>query len=73
MRRDALINLADIRYVRLGTRDLEAASRYATSILGLEAAGSEDGVRYFRSDARDHTLAYFDRLNDSTTRTTSGV
>ena len=55
-----MINLEDIRYVRLGTRDLAAASRYATSILGLEAAGSDGGTSYFRSDARDHTLAYFE-------------
>jgi 2,3-dihydroxy-p-cumate/2,3-dihydroxybenzoate 3,4-dioxygenase len=37
-----VIGLRDIRYVRLGTRDVDAASRYATSILGLEGAGSED-------------------------------
>jgi 2,3-dihydroxy-p-cumate/2,3-dihydroxybenzoate 3,4-dioxygenase len=55
-----VIDLRDIRYVRLGTRDVEAASRYATSILGLEAAGRESGHCYFRSDGRDHTLAYFE-------------
>ena len=54
-----MIDLLDIRYVRLGTRDIEGASRYATSILGLQQAGSEGGTRYFRSDGRDHTLAYF--------------
>jgi 2,3-dihydroxy-p-cumate/2,3-dihydroxybenzoate 3,4-dioxygenase len=46
--------------VRLGTRDVDAASRYATKILGLESAGQASGTRYFRSDARDHTLAYFE-------------
>jgi 2,3-dihydroxy-p-cumate/2,3-dihydroxybenzoate 3,4-dioxygenase len=55
-----VIDLEDIRYVRLGTRDLEAASRYATAILGLEPAGAANGTRYFRSDVRDHTLAYFE-------------
>ena len=55
-----MIDLADIRYVRLGTRDAEAAARYATAILGLEDAGREGGTRYFRSDGRDHTLAYFE-------------
>jgi 2,3-dihydroxy-p-cumate/2,3-dihydroxybenzoate 3,4-dioxygenase len=55
-----MIDLADIRYVRLGTRDLEAASRYATAILGLEPAGEDNGTRYFRSDGRDHTLAYLE-------------
>ena len=53
-----MIDLRDIRYVRLGTRDLDAASRYATRILGLEPAGGVAGARYFRSDARDHTLVY---------------
>jgi 2,3-dihydroxy-p-cumate/2,3-dihydroxybenzoate 3,4-dioxygenase len=53
-----MINLHDIRYVRLGTRDLAAAERYATAILGLEVAGHENGVIYLRSDARDHTLVY---------------
>jgi len=53
-----VIALHDIRYVRLGTRDLDGASRYATKILGLEPAGSVTGARYFRSDARDHTLVY---------------
>ena len=55
-----MIDLVDIRYVRLGTRNIEAASRYATAVLGLQGAGSEDGTRYFRSDGRDHTLAYFE-------------
>jgi 2,3-dihydroxy-p-cumate/2,3-dihydroxybenzoate 3,4-dioxygenase len=55
-----VIHLNDIRYVRLGTRDLAAAERYATSILGLEAAGRADGCSYFRSDGRDYTLAYFE-------------
>ena len=55
-----MIQLRDIRYVRLGTGDLNAAARYATSILGLEEAGRRDGARYFRSDLRDHTLVYFE-------------
>jgi 2,3-dihydroxy-p-cumate/2,3-dihydroxybenzoate 3,4-dioxygenase len=54
-----MINLQDIRYVRLGTRDAEAAARYAKAVLGLEEAGRADGAIYFRSDSRDHTLAYF--------------
>ena len=55
-----MIDLRDIRYVRLGTRDVDAASRYATTILGLEPAGRAGHARYFRSDARDHTLVYCD-------------
>ena len=60
-----MIELKDIIYVRLGTRDLEGSRRYATAILGLEEARAEGNpkhgqTRYFRSDAREHTLAYFD-------------
>lgn len=63
-----MINLSDIRYVRLGTRDLAGATHYAQKILGLElgreAAGAggsrQGGSAYFRSDGRDHTLVYFE-------------
>ena len=54
-----MVNLQDIRYVRLGTRDVDAAARYATTVLGLEEAGRDAGAVYLRSDARDHTLVYF--------------
>ncbi|MBP8296925.1 MAG: VOC family protein [Burkholderiales bacterium] len=54
-----MINLQDIRYVRLGTPDVDAAARYATAVLGLEEARRENSTIYFRSDSRDHTLAYF--------------
>jgi 2,3-dihydroxy-p-cumate/2,3-dihydroxybenzoate 3,4-dioxygenase len=54
-----MINLQDIRYVRLGSSDIEGAARYASSILGLEECGRAAGAIYFRSDSRDHTLAYF--------------
>lgn len=55
-----MIDLHDIRYVRLGTRDLEGASRFAREVIGLEGGGDEGAARYFRSDDRDHTLVYFD-------------
>lgn len=55
-----MIDLWDIRYVRLGTRDLAAADRYAREIVGLEHARAEGGARYYRSDDRDHTLVYFE-------------
>ncbi len=54
-----MINLQDIRYVRLGTDDLETAQTYATRILGLEFVRKENDQIYFRSDSRDHTLVYF--------------
>jgi 2,3-dihydroxy-p-cumate/2,3-dihydroxybenzoate 3,4-dioxygenase len=55
-----MVNLLDIRYVRLGTRDLVGASRFAREVVGLERARKEGDAHYFRSDARDHTLVYFD-------------
>lgn len=55
-----MMNLSAIRYVRLGTRDLAAAARYATRILGLEEVRREGNSIYFRSDSRDHTLVYFE-------------
>ena len=55
-----MISLRDIRYVRLGTRDLLGAGRYAREVLGLELGRQEAGTLYLRSDARDHTLVYFD-------------
>lgn len=60
-----MIDLHDIRYVRLGTRDLDGAARYAHDILGLPEGGRSGNPKngqsvYLRSDARDHTLVYFD-------------
>ena len=55
-----MINLTDISYVRLGTRDLQGAQRFARGVLGLELVREEAGGHYFRSDNRDHTLVYFD-------------
>src|SRR5262245_64627307 len=54
----AMITLRDIRYVRLGTRNLDAASEYAKRILGLQEVRREHKSIYFRSDSRDHTLVY---------------
>ena len=53
-----MIALKDIRYVRLGTANLDDAVRYATRILGLELVRRERGTAYLRSDSRDHTLVY---------------
>ncbi len=55
-----MIQLRDVSYVRLGTRDLEGATRYATAILGLEVAERGHGAAYFKSDQREHTLCYFE-------------
>lgn len=55
-----MIQLRDVSYVRLGTRDLEGATRYATTILGLEVSERSQGAVYFKSDQREHTLCYLD-------------
>jgi 2,3-dihydroxy-p-cumate/2,3-dihydroxybenzoate 3,4-dioxygenase len=53
-----MIHLKDLRYVRLGTRDLAQAAEYAQRILGLELVRREANAVYLRGDDRDHTLVY---------------
>jgi 2,3-dihydroxy-p-cumate/2,3-dihydroxybenzoate 3,4-dioxygenase len=55
-----MIELKDIRYARLGTKDLEDAIAFATDFLGLEVAERTGKSVYFKSDDRDHTLCYFE-------------
>jgi 2,3-dihydroxy-p-cumate/2,3-dihydroxybenzoate 3,4-dioxygenase len=55
-----MIKLQKVCYVRLGTRDLEGATRFATNILGLEVSDWGRNARHFKSDQREHTLCYFD-------------
>jgi 2,3-dihydroxy-p-cumate/2,3-dihydroxybenzoate 3,4-dioxygenase len=55
-----VIHLHDIRYVRLGTPDLDGSVKYATDVLGLEVAERSNKTVYLRSDSRDHTLVYFE-------------
>jgi 2,3-dihydroxy-p-cumate/2,3-dihydroxybenzoate 3,4-dioxygenase len=62
-----MIQLHDIRYVRLGTRDLDATVEFTSKIIGLELARKDGKWAYFKSDkvdvrgdTRDHTLAYFE-------------
>jgi 2,3-dihydroxy-p-cumate/2,3-dihydroxybenzoate 3,4-dioxygenase len=55
-----MIDLQRVCYVRLGTRDLEGATRFATDVLGLEIAEVGKAAVYFKSDEREHTLCYFE-------------
>lgn len=55
-----MIQLRDVSYVRLGTRDIEGAEHFATEYLGLEAAERTRNGTYFKSDERAHTLCYFE-------------
>ena len=49
----------DIRYVRLGTSDIDAAVRFATERVGLELVARGSDCAYLRGDDRDHSLCYF--------------
>jgi len=54
-----VIEIEQLRYVRLGTRDLPAAIDFAQRILGLQLIEKTAEQASFRSDFRDHTLVYF--------------
>ena len=54
-----MINVLDIRYVRLGTPDVNRAVKYCTEIVGLELARRINGSAYLRGDDRDHNVCYF--------------
>ena len=53
-----MIELQEVTYVRLGTRDIEGATRFATDVLGLEIAEFGKDAVYFKSDQREQTLCY---------------
>jgi 2,3-dihydroxy-p-cumate/2,3-dihydroxybenzoate 3,4-dioxygenase len=53
-----MIEIEQLRYVRLGTRNLPAAIDFAQRILGLQLIEKTDEQATFRSDFRDHTLVY---------------
>lgn len=55
-----MIDLKDVCYVRLGTRDIEGATHFAVDYLGLEVAERGRGVVSFKSDEREQTLTYID-------------
>lgn len=54
-----MINIVDLRYVRLGTEDIEAAITFAQDIIGLELVDRANGAAYLRGDDRDHNVCYF--------------
>lgn len=54
-----MIAIDQLRYVRLGTRDLSAAVDFAERVLGLQLVNRSENSAYFRSDMRDHTLVFF--------------
>ena len=52
------IAIEQLRYVRLGTKNLAAAADFAQRILGLQLIDKTGEQAFFRSDDRDHTLVY---------------
>jgi len=53
-----MIELLDVSYVRLGTKDVQTSTDFATCILGLEVSEAGRNTRHLRSDQRGHTLYY---------------
>jgi 2,3-dihydroxy-p-cumate/2,3-dihydroxybenzoate 3,4-dioxygenase len=53
-----LIAIEQLRYVRLGTRDLPGAADFAQRMLGLEPIDRTETLATFRSDFCHHTLAF---------------
>jgi 2,3-dihydroxy-p-cumate/2,3-dihydroxybenzoate 3,4-dioxygenase len=53
-----MISIEQLRYVRLGTPDLDRAVDFARRVVGLELVGRDDDQAWFRSDYRDHTLVF---------------
>lgn len=53
-----MADLHDIRYVRIGSDDLDESVRFATDILGLELVERERDAAYMRGDDRDHNIVY---------------
>ncbi len=53
-----MIQIEQLRYVRLGTPDLDGACDFAARVLGLQPVGRDEEQAWFRSDSRDHTLCY---------------
>ena len=53
-----MTDLRDIRYVRIGSEDLDASIAFAVNILGLELTEREANCAYLRGDDRDHNICY---------------
>lgn len=53
-----MVDLHDIRYVRIGSEDLDHSVEFATRILGLELVERDARTAYLRGDNRDHNIVY---------------
>ncbi|MBN8482951.1 MAG: hypothetical protein J0L88_15305, partial [Xanthomonadales bacterium] len=52
------IAIEQLRYVVLGTRDLDSAARFAGDELGLQVAFRNDEEVALRSDSRQYSLVF---------------
>jgi 2,3-dihydroxy-p-cumate/2,3-dihydroxybenzoate 3,4-dioxygenase len=62
-----MIAIDQLRYVRLGTRDLGASADFGQRILGLELVERDGAQAAFRSDFRDHTLVFTNDMRPAQT------
>jgi 2,3-dihydroxy-p-cumate/2,3-dihydroxybenzoate 3,4-dioxygenase len=62
-----MIAIEQLRYVRLGARDLNTSADFAQRILGLELVDKDSTQAAFRSDFRDHTLVFTRDTNPAQT------
>lgn len=53
-----MVDLHDVRYVRIGSEDLDTSVRFATDVLGLELMERDANSAYLRGDDRDHNVCY---------------
>lgn len=65
-----MIELSEIRYVRLGTGDVDACVAFATEIIGLELVEHGTRAAYLRGDQKNHNICYF---KGDTTDHTAGL
>ena len=53
-----MVELEELRYVRLIADNLGSAADYAQRVLGFEPIDKNQNLATFRSDFRDYTLAF---------------
>ena len=57
------VRYRDLRYLRVEVDDLDAATRFAADLFGLQPADRDETRAMFRSDARNYAIC-FSRAHD---------
>src|SRR2546430_7676220 len=52
------VRYCDLRYLRVEVDDLDAATRFAADLFGLQPADRDDARAMFRSDARNYSICF---------------